>query len=128
MKKMLLLAFLLPITSTLPGRRAKPARIFKFAGPSSEVFYTVEVWEDNGAISSDFTKVFAHLEHNGNSDKVLFLDGAYLAVAAVRWNGRNEATICLSEGSVNSFRQDISLRAGGETYEIRNHVHQNCPK
>ena len=127
MKTVAVFALLFLVVSSLPGCRVKPSKVITFHGPSPEVFYTVEVWEDSGAMSSDFTRVFAHFEHNHKSDKVMFLDGAYLIVGDVRWNGKNDATVCLSGGRVNSFNESISLRAGGSTYDIRNRVDQNCP-
>jgi hypothetical protein len=126
MKKMNLLMLLPPLLLLL-GWRAKPTKVVNFPGPSPEVFYTAEVWEDNGAMSSDSTRVFAHLNHDGRTDKQVFLDGPYLAVSGVKWNG-SHATVCLSEGRVKSFHREISLHAAGETYEIRNQIDQNCPK
>jgi len=125
MKKVRAGAFLLPLCLFL-GCKMKPTKVTRFSGPSTEVFYTVETWEDNGAISSDFTRVFAHFEHNGKSDKVMFLDGAYLALSSVRWSGKDEATICISEGRVNSFKDTLTLKAGGESYSIRNRLDPAC--
>jgi hypothetical protein len=110
----------------LVGCRANPTRILTFPSPSPEVTYTVEAWEDKGAISSDFTRVFANFDHDGKHDRIMFLDGAYLKISGVRWNGRNEATICIAEGRVNSFQEDISLSAGGAIYKIRNRIDENC--
>lgn len=108
------------------GCKMKPTKVTRFPGPSSAVFYTVEVWQDSGAVSSDFTRVFAHFDYNGKSDKVMFLDGPYLTLSSVRWNGKNEAIICISEGRVNSYMENVSLHAGGATYEVKNHLDPGC--
>lgn len=125
-RKLTALAILAAL-QTVAGCRAEPTRVEKFPGPSSEVFYTAEVWEESGAISSDFTRVSANFRHNGQTDKQTFLDGPYLKVAAVRWIGENDATVCISEGRVNSFKDRIILHAGGASYAIRNAVEHFCP-
>jgi hypothetical protein len=124
MKRIGVLA-LLPLALFL-GCKMKPTKVTEIPGPSPEVFFTVEVWEDSGAVSSDFTRVFAHFDHEGKRDRVMFLDGPYLELSSVRWNSKNEVTLCISGGRVNSFKENVSLHAGDATYEIRNHLDPGC--
>jgi hypothetical protein len=108
------------------GCQSRPTRVVRFDSPSPHLFYTVEIWEQSGAISSDFTRVFAHFDHDGHSDKVMFLDGAYLQLKSVRWAGENEATICISEGRINSFNETLTLKAGGISHTVRNFLDPQC--
>lgn len=119
------LALLVCFASVI-GCRSRPTRVVRFNGPSPNLFYTVEAWEQGGAISSDFTRVFAHFEQNGKSDRVMFLDGAYLQLSSVRWTGANEATICIAEGRVNSFKETVTLKADGVSHAVRNLLDPKC--
>jgi len=66
----------------LVGCSVPPTKVIIFRGPH-DVAYSVETWEDNGAISSDFTRVFAQVEGSGSRSKVLVMDGAYLVIPRV---------------------------------------------
>src|ERR1700730_3928155 len=69
---------------------AKPDRVAVFKSPDPELFYTVEMYNGHGAASSDFTRVYAHLEHDGKTDKKLVLDGEYLIIGKVIWVSVND--------------------------------------
>ena len=111
---------------SLAGCRAEPTTVVSFPGPSPEVVYVVETWEESGPISSDFTRMSISFTHGGATDKQKFLDGPYLKVTGVRSSGLNDATVCLSEGRMNSFKDKLVLTAGGTTYRIRNKVDFHC--
>ncbi len=105
---------------------AKPDRVDTFKSPSPDVFYTVETANGHGAVSSDFTRVYAHLESNGKSDQKLVLDGEYLVIGRVSWVNSNEVNICLSSGLTNSFRNEVTLIAGNRSETIRTHLQEQC--
>lgn len=111
----------------LSGCRQKPAHIVRFAGPTPEIFYTFETWEGQGPLAADFTRVFAHFAKNAAEDHTVVLDGAYLTIPDIRWNGQHDVIICLTKGRTNTFRNDVVLNAGGESLEIRNHLDEGCP-
>ena len=108
------------------GCGVKPTKIFIFKETSNEVFYSVEVWEESGAISSDFTRVFANVNTDGKIDKQLVLDGPYLLVKRIKWDGKRGNVLCLSEGRVNSFRKEVTLNADGKAYVVRTFLDYNC--
>ena len=120
---------ILPLLSPLflqAGCHSQPTNVVRFSGPSAGIVYTIATWEESGAISSDFTRVSVAFTHEGQTDKQTFLDGPYLHVTDVRWNGPDQAIICLSEGRVNSFRKKVSLHAGAASYTITNTIDYHC--
>jgi hypothetical protein len=94
--------------------------------PINGVFYSVETFYGKGAMSSDFTWVYAHLEHAGKSDKMLVLSGEYLKISNIIWTSPNENTICLEGGITNTFRNEVTLSVGGVSETIRNHLLDHC--
>lgn len=123
-----LTAFALVLSmALLAGCRAKPTTVVSFPGPSPDLVYVVETWEESGAVSSDFTRVSVSFTHGGDTDRQMFLDGPYLKITGVRSRGHNDVTVCLSEGRINSFKDKIILRAGGTSYEIKNKIDFRCP-
>jgi hypothetical protein len=107
---------------------AKPDQITTLKSPNSEFFYTVETYDGHGPVSSDFTRVYAHLERNGKVDKNLVLDGEYLVVAKVVWLGPNEAILCVPQGFTNTFRNQITLHVDNSpSNTLRTHLQEdNC--
>jgi hypothetical protein len=125
MKKIPPLGLILLQLSIVTGC-AKPDRVAVFKSPDPELFYTVEMYNGHGAASSDFTRVYAHLERDGKTDKKLVLDGEYLLVGKVTWVSANEVNLCISEGLTNSFRNEVTLSAGSLSKTIRTHLRENC--
>ena len=130
MSKCLRLAsiFLLSITvgCSSASKPSKPDEITTIKSPIDGVFYTVENSYGQSAIDSDFTRVFAHLERNGKSVKVLVLSGAYLKVSKIVWDNQHENTICLGGGFTETFHNEITLIAGGASETIHSHLQENC--
>jgi len=83
MKRWCLLIALYLTVSFISGC-AKPDHVTTVKSPTEGVFYTVETFNGHGAADSDFTRVYAHLERNGESDKKLVVDGGYLEIARAR--------------------------------------------
>src|ERR1700682_1559729 len=104
----------------------KPDRVAVFKSPDPELFYTVETYNGQGAVVSDFTRVYAHLERDGKTDKKLMLDGEYLIIGKVTWVSANEVNLCVSEGFTNSFRNQVTLSAGSLSKTVRTHLQENC--
>ena len=82
MKKIYLPGLILLQLSIVIGC-TKPDRVAVFKSPDPELFYTVETYNGQGAVVSDFTRVYAHLERDGKTDKKLVLDGEYLIIGKV---------------------------------------------
>ena len=105
---------------------AKPDRVDRINSPVTGLFITVETRYGRGAIAADFTRVYAHLEANGKSDESLVLDGEYLQDTKVIWLNPHEVTLCIPQGATDSFRNLLTLRAGGVSQTIRTHLQEHC--
>lgn len=108
----------------LPGC-AKPDRIEKINSPTSGVFYTVETFYGHGAPNSDFTRVYAHLERGGKSDKELVIDGDDLEFSKIVWDGPHDVTLCMHAGFTNSFRSEVTLSVESTSETIYNHLQES---
>jgi hypothetical protein len=105
---------------------ARPARIDRTDSPIAGLFVTVETNYAIGPASADFTRVYAHLEAQGESDKKLVLDGHYLEHTKVIWLNPREITLCMPEGFTDTFRNYVTLRAGGMSQTIHIHIQEHC--
>ena len=56
---------------------SKPSRVVRIDSPGAGVFQTVEISHGRGAISNDFTRIYAHFDNAGQTDKQLLLDGEH---------------------------------------------------
>ena len=113
---------LLPVLFTLGC--AKPDRVTRVSSPLEGVFYTVETFYGHGAADSDFTRVYAHLERNGKSDRKLVVDGTYLELSKILWSSPHDVTLCVASGTTDSFRSQVTLIAGGASETIHNHLQE----
>jgi hypothetical protein len=105
---------------------AKPDHIVTSKSPTDGLFYTVETYYGHGPVDSDFTRVYAHLESNGKSTKMLVLDGEYLNVSKITWINRHEVTVCVPEGITNTFRNQVTLSLGHNSETIHTHLEEHC--
>ncbi len=108
---------------------AKPDRVVTVKSPTEGVFYTVETSYGHGAVASDFTRVYAHLERNGKYDRRLVLDGEYLEDSKIAWVGPHDVTICLKGGFTDTFRNEVTLITGDtvdSSETIYNHLQEHC--
>ncbi len=102
-------------------------QIDRVSSPDPEVFLTVETSYALGPATSDFTKIYAHLEAKGRSDKELILDGQYLDKTKFVWESPSELTVCIADGGfTESFRNYITLRAGGISETIHSRLQERC--
>lgn len=105
---------------------AKPDQVTTIKSPTEGVFYTVETFYGHGAIDTDVTRVYAHLERNGKSDKKLVLAGQYLEISKISWAGMHDATLCLQGGFTNSFHNEVTLSIDRDSEEIHNYLREDC--
>ena len=105
---------------------AKPDHVTTVKSPTEGVFYTVETFNGHGAADSDFTRVYAHLERNGKSDKKLVVDGGYLEISKIIWTGPHDVVLCKQAGITNSFRSDVTLISGDASETIHNLLQEHC--
>ena len=89
----------------------RPDSVTTIRSPLGGVFYTVEVSKSSGP-TSDFTRVYAHLERNGKAKKILVLDGENLTVGPILWSTPHDATLCLQGGITDTFRNEVTLIVG----------------
>lgn len=111
---------------------SKPDKIATFKMPDDEISFTIETSIGHGAISSDYTNVYAHLARNGKADKKEVLSGENLEITKIIWLGPNEAAICLVGGITVSFANYVTLRVNdNRSRTIRIHLQENaeggCP-
>jgi len=92
---------------------AKPDSVATFKSPFDAVFYTVETFKGHGAADSDFTRVYAHLQRGGKTDKQLVVDGTYLELTKIVWKGPGDVLLCMKAGGItNTFRNEVTLLQG----------------
>ncbi len=108
----------------------RPDNVQRFDSPVAGLFFTVETWYGHGAVSPDFTRVYAHLEAKGKTDRELVLDGEYLEETKVIWLSPTEVALCLDksykEGYTDHFRTYVTLDAGGVSRTIHTHFQEHC--
>jgi hypothetical protein len=109
---------------------AHPDSVQRFDSPVAGLFFTVETRYGHGAVSPDFTQVYAHLEANGKNDRELVMDGEYLEKINVIWLSPTEVALCVEkgyrEGFTDHFRNYATLRAGGVSKTIHSHFQEHC--
>jgi hypothetical protein len=105
---------------------AKPDHVTTVKSPTEGVFYTVETFNGHGAADSDFTRVYAHLDRNGKSDRKLVVDGTYLEISKITWTDPHDVTLCKQAGITNSFRSEVTLISGDTSETIHNHLEEHC--
>lgn len=116
---------LFPLACLLSGC-IKPDEVFTIESPVEGVFYTVESVYGKGATDADFTRVYAHLNRNGKSDKKLVLDGEYIEISQIAWTGPHDVTLCMKPGFTDSFKNQVTLSAGDSSETINNHLNEQC--
>jgi hypothetical protein len=108
---------------------ARPDKVTTVKSPTEGLFYTVETTIGHGAISSDYTNVYAHLERNGKSARELVISGEYLESIQITWTTPHDAVLCLQSGSFTDlFRNEVTLRSGGTSETIHNHLQEQCQR
>jgi hypothetical protein len=123
MKPYFLLA--LPALAIFSGC-SKPDQVDRVDSPLPGLYVTVETHFGPGAIAADFTRIYAHLEAGGQSDKKLLLDGEYLQNTKVVWVSPKEVKLCMPEGFTESFHNYVTLNAGKSSQTIRAHLQEQC--
>jgi hypothetical protein len=105
---------------------AKPDQVMTIKSPRDGIFYTVETFNGSGPADPDFTRVYAHLQRDGKTDKKLVLDGGYLDIVPITWVSSHDVILCLNSGVTNSFRNEVTLTAGSASETIHNHLQEHC--
>jgi hypothetical protein len=123
MKKSFFLPLLMAI---LLSGCAKPDHVSTSKSPIDGLFYTVETFNGSGPVDPDYTRVYAHLQRDGKSDKQLVMDGGYLDISKITWAGSHDAILCLKSGVTKSFRSEVTLGSGSASETIRNHINEHC--
>ncbi len=108
----------------------KADEIQRFDSPEAGLFFTVETRYGRGAVSPDFTRIYAHLEANDKTARELVLDGEYLQETKVIWLSPTEVALCLEkghrEGYTDHFRTYVTLNAGGVGRTIHTRFQEHC--
>jgi hypothetical protein len=111
----------------LTGCHAKPDRVVTLRSPNSPIYYTVETSYGHGAVSNDYTDVYAHYEHGKYSDRQLALNGPYLENTAIRWNSPTDVDFCIGNGMTIEFRNRITLSTEDlSSVEVHQQLNETC--
>jgi len=105
---------------------SKPDRVTTIQSPQPGVFYTVETFKGHGAIDNDYTRVYAHLERNGVSDRQLVISGVYLEFSNITWADSHNVIFCLKAGFTDSYHNEVTLAAGKSWERVHNHLEDQC--
>ena len=110
----------------------KPDKITTVRFPDQEIFFTIETSVGHGALSTDYTHVYARVARNGKTDNKEVLSGEDLEIAKIIWTEPDEATVCLVEGTTVIFRNYVTLSINdGQSKTIRTHLQESpggiCP-
>jgi hypothetical protein len=105
-----------------------PDHVTTVNSPTPGVFFTVETSYRHGPISSDYTRIYAHLMRNGDKDRKLVLSGEYLEGTRIIWVDPGDVVLCMPEGDTftDSFHNVVTLIAGNVSETIRNHLREDC--
>jgi hypothetical protein len=102
-----------------------PDKVVTSKSPTEGLFYTIEEYHAGGPVS-DTDRVYAHLERNGKSSKMLVLEGGDVTVTSVRWDAPSDVTLCMDGGITNTFRNQVTLFAGDASVTVNNHIDEHC--
>ena len=110
----------------------KPDKITTIKSPDEEILFTIETETGHGAISSDYTTVYARVARNGKANKIDVLSGENLEITKIVWTEPDEATVCLVDGITVIFRNYVTLKINDRSSRtIRTHLQENpggiCP-
>jgi hypothetical protein len=87
----------------------------------------VETSYGHGAVSNDYTNVYAHYSNGKTEDRELVLNGPYLEKTTVRWNAPNDVDLCIGKGRTVEFWNWVTLAPEGlSPLEIHNHLNEGC--
>ena len=117
---------LLCLLSVIIAGCSKPDHVTTIKSPIEGVSYTVETHYGHGAVNSDYTRVYAHLERTGKATRVLVLSGENLNVSNIIWANQHENTFCLNGGITDTFRNEVTLIAGDASETIHSHLQEHC--
>jgi hypothetical protein len=116
------------LTGILLAGCAKPDSVTIIKAPLEGMFYTAEVSRAAGP-AADTTRVYAHLERNGKTRKILVMEGENITMGGFTWNNPHRATICLDGGITNVFRNEVTLIVGdslADSETIHHELREGC--
>jgi len=108
------------------GGCARPSSVNKIQSTRAGLYLTVETFNGNGPVASDFTRVFANLDLYGDTTKQLVVDGEYLEISKVVWPEPGALTICINSGITNSFHNEVTLILGESSQTIHSILNEHC--
>jgi len=103
----------------------KPDVILNSRSTTAGLYLTVEQFHE-GPLVADDTKVYVHLERNGQSKKRLVLWGEYLSFSKVSWIAPNEISMCLTAGQTAEYHNEVLLSVDGSSEKVHVYLHEQC--
>jgi hypothetical protein len=110
---------------------AKPSEVVTIKPPSPTAdgftYYTIETYYGHGAVSNDFTNIYAHFPVGDKTDKQLVMHGEYLQGTKITWIDENNVAICIPDGAITStFRNVVALNVGSVGETKHHHLQEHC--
>ena len=105
----------------------KPDHTTTVKSPIEGIFYTIEDYE-YGAMASNITQVYVHMEHVEKTTKKLVLEGSNLLVS-INWDkdDPHEVTFCIA-GYTSTFKNIVHLRLDNRQDVTMHHSLKACYK
>jgi hypothetical protein len=105
---------------------ARPNKVDRIPSPEVGLYLTVETFNGDVPVSSDFTRIYAHLERNGQSDKKLLLGGEYLSFSQISWTGSQAVSLCLTGGVTVQYFNEVTLSVDGGSVKVHTYLSESC--
>jgi len=94
--------------------------------PEANLYLTVETNHGSGAISSDFTRLYAHLDTDSDTARELVVDGDDLEIAKVIWREHDDVVVCIAGGFTNTFHNEVALGGPNNHRTLHIALAKNC--
>jgi hypothetical protein len=104
----------------------RPGRVDTFNSPDDEASIIVEMYDGQGAISSNYANVYLMARHENKSSRLLILSGEYLVLSNVIWINNSEVYLCMSAGSTATFRNEATITIRNWPRTVRSHLLEHC--
>ena len=106
--------------------RPTPDQVKVFSSPVEGLSYVIEEYHGEAAMASDTDRVVAHFERNGKNNEIVILAGENMTVKDIRWNSRDDVTLCFGSGITYTFRNEVTFFNETSSINVRNHLDERC--
>jgi hypothetical protein len=104
---------------------AKPDKVVKIPSATSELYLTIETFHE-GPMVGDDTRIYVHLDRDGQSKKRLVLYGEDLSFSQVKWIDPNSVSLCLTGGLTVEYHNEVTLFVGNGDAKVHTYLSERC--